>query len=550
MSGGDEIAVEALVGVIGTLQTQLEQAARDRAADRREISRLVTMVEGLTQQLDTLIAAKEVEQKAELARQREAARAIAAAAAAAAPASEELTPEPTSKQKNRDAHGRKPLPESLPREIREVPRPEICDRCEGTDLVVKETVVTEECHYVRAHLRVLRTERTVCTCKNCLARITPEMPPMPFDRAACTFALMAWLLYARCGLFLPLDRLQRDFKDQGYPIPSPTLNRWFKRGADLLFPAAAAVRLSLLTRTHIRTDGTGLWVVFPRVKGKPVKGPVRPGETDDDGYLLPRAAFNGQILIFGDDDHSVYHFTETKVGQEVLDFLKMGEIDGKPLYWKGTITADAVSSHDILFANDDRTEAGCNAHGLRKFRDDADKAPLLASRALAFIAKFYAVEARAREKDLTGAELLAWRIERAKPIVDDFRVWIDSNIEELLPTNPVRKAMQYYINHWTALTRFLTDPAVELDNNWSERALRKVNLIRNNSLYAGGIDGARRLCTLLTLIGTARQIGVDPYCYMEWALQRSVAHRDNRGLTANDLTPAAYKASQQEGAQQ
>ena len=159
MSGGDQIAVEALVGVIGTLQTQLDQAARDRATDRREISRLVAMVEGLTQQLDTLIAAKEVERRAELARQRDAARAIAAAAAVAAPGSNELTPAPTSKPKKRDAHGRKPLPESLPREIREVPRLEICDRCEGTDLVVKETVVTEECHYVRAHLRVLRTER-------------------------------------------------------------------------------------------------------------------------------------------------------------------------------------------------------------------------------------------------------------------------------------------------------------------------------------------------------------------------------------------------------
>lgn len=554
MSGGDQLAVEALVGVIGTLQAQLERqqvdAARAREADRKEISRLVAMVEGLTQQLDRLLGDQEAERKAELARQRDEARAVVAAIAAAEPASEGPAPKPDPNPKNRDAHGRKPLPESLPREVREVPRPEICDRCEGADLVVKETVVTEECHYVRAHLRVLRTERTVCTCKNCLARITPEMPPMPFDRAACTFALMAWLLYAKCGLFLPLDRLQRDFADQGHRIPSPTMNRWFKRGADLLLPVAAAVRLSLLTGTHIRTDGTGLRVVFPRVKGKPVKGPARPGETDADGYLLARDAFNGQILIFGDDEHAVYHFTETKAGQEVLDFLEIGrDADGQALHWKGTITADAVSSHDILFTTDDRIEAGCNAHGLRKFRDDADKAPLLASRALAFIAKFYTAEAKAREKGLTGTKLLAWRLEHAKPHVDQFRIWIDGHIEQLLPTNPVRKALQYYLNHWPALTRFLTDPAVELDNNWSERALRKVNLIRNNSLYAGGIQGAKRLCTLLTLIGTARQTGVDPYCYMEWALERSVAHRANRGLTASNLTPAAYKSAQQARAQ-
>ena len=64
-------------------------------------------------------------------------------------------------------------------------------------------------------------------------------------------------------------------------------------------------------------------------------------------------------------------------------------------------------------------------------------------------------------------------------------------------------------------------------------------------MYAGGVEGAVRLCTLLTLIGTSRLLGVEPFAYLVWALERSVAHRDNRGLVANDLTPAAYKAGQE-----
>ncbi len=102
--------------------------------------------------------------------------------------------------------------------------------------------------------------------------------------------------------------------------------------------------------------------------------------------------------------------------------------------------------------------------------------------------------------------------------------------------------MQYYLNHWDALTLFLTDPEVPLDNNWSERALRIVALLRNNSLYAGGEDGAVRLCTMFTLIHTCRLLGVDPYEYLAWALTRCVPHPDNRGLAPVDLTPAAYKA--------
>lgn len=368
---------------------------------------------------------------------------------------------------------------------------------------------------------------------------------MPFDRAACTFALMAWLCFAKAALFLPLDRLQRDFEDQGVHLASSTLTRWQQRGADLLHPVAAAVRLSLLGCTHIRTDGTGLLVVFPRVKGRPKKGPVREGPTDDRGYLPHRLPINGQILVFGNDEHAVYWFTETREGHHALDFLTLGHDDeGKPIRWQGTLTADALSAHDCLFADGDRTETGCNAHGFRKFRDEADKAPLLASRAMAFIARFYAEEAKARDQGLTGAERLAWRTGQIAPIANQFRAWLDEHIEDLLKTNPVRKAMQYYLNHWTALTQFLRDPAVELDNNWSERALRVVNLIRNNSLYAGGIDGAKRLCTLLTLVHTCRLIKVDPYHYVEWALSKVVPHRLNRGLTPDDLTPAAYKAAQ------
>ena len=105
--------------------------------------------------------------------------------------------------------------------------------------------------------------------------------------------------------------------------------------------------------------------------------------------------------------------------------------------------------------------------------------------------------------------------------------------------------MQYYINHWDALTRFLLDPAVEIDNNWSERALRKIALFRNASLFVGGEKGARRLCAVLTLVQTARQLGLDPCAYLQWAMERAVPHSNNRGIRASDLTPAAYKAAQQ-----
>ncbi len=563
MSPTEQTPATVLLEVIRTLQAELqaqrEEAARAREESKREVARVGALVGGLPGLLHPLLRAGADERRAYFARLRAVARAAAARAAEGSSddsaSSGAASPEPPPSSESRAArrrrskHGRKPIPPRVPRDTREV-YPPACDQCGGEQLLILEKLVSEEWDYVRAHVRCRRTVRTVCRCKDCEARVTPPQPPMPFDRAACTFAMMAWLLFAKCGLFLPLDRVQRDFEDQGAHIASSTLTRWWQRGGDLLLPIAGAVRWDLLAGDHIRTDGTGLLVVFPKVKGEPVKGPARDGETDADGYLLAKPPDNGQILVFGDDEHAVYHYNPDKRGQHAQDFLVVGEdAEGRPIPWRGTITADALSAHDCLFELDGRIESGCNAHGLRKFRDDADKAPLLASRALGFIGKLYDLEEEARTKELTGAELLAWRIEHAKPVTQRFQAWIDEHLEDLLPSNPVRKAMQYYINHWDALTRFLEDPLVGLDNNWSERALRGVALLRNNSLYAGGEEGAVRLCTLLTLINTCRLLEVEPYAYLVWALERVVPHKDNRGFVASDLTPAAYKAAQESDAE-
>lgn len=553
MSPPTDATHEALLEVIRTLGAGLEheraEHAKDRAVHKKQLARLMAMVEGLTQQLDLLLKERDEERRAELVRLREEAATVAVAVPPEPSTSGDAVDAPTlpakAKPKNRNEHGRGHRPDHLPRDVHTV-KPERCTGCGSEKLLVGEVLVGEEYDFVRAYLRIRRTERTTCRCSACNLQVVPEQPPMPFDRVSCTFELMAWLCFAKCGLFLPLDRLMRDLVDQGAPIPSATLTRWWQRGADLLQPVAAVVRLSLLAQSHIRTDGTGLLVVFSRVKGTPVKGVPREGAIDELGYLVHQGPVRGQVLVFGDDAHAVYVFTPTKEGHHAMDFFTLGEdAEGKPILWKGTITADALNAHDRLFTDGSRLEAGCNAHGLRKFRDEANTAPLLASRAMGFIGGFYDVEAKATASKLKGAELLAYRQAHALPIAERFKVWLDEHIDDLLDTNPVRKAMQYYRSHWIALTRFLTDPRVELDNNWSERALRKIALLRNNSLYAGGIEGAERLCTLFTLINTCRLIGVDPYAYLVWAMTKSVPHSTNRGISAADLTPAAYKKTQQ-----
>ena len=532
---------EPYAQMFALLQANNDALQKELAASREANARLTAMVEALTHKLDLLLHGKADERRAAKA---------AAPPPAKAPPPQPPAPSKPLKEPRRDPHGRGALPPGLPRDDAPTIRPNRCDRCGSEHLLAAEQLVTEELDFVRSHLRVRKTVREVCRCGKCSAWVTPQAPPMPFERAACTFEMMAWLLYAKGGLFLPLDRVRRDLQKQGAPIPSATLTRWWTCGTDLLEPIPNAVRWEMLQNDHIHTDGTGLLVVFPRVKAKPKRGEARPGEAGTDGYLAAQAPESAQVLVFCDDLHAVYHYTSDKKGSHAEDFLLLGlDKDKKPIRWTGTITADAASVHDTLFAQGDRLEAGCNAHGLRKFRDEADKAPLLASQAMGFLGRVYELDAEARSKQLVGDALLAHRQEFSRPVMEEFQGWLKAHLTDLLPKNPVRKAMQYYLKHWDALARFLRDPKLKLDNNLAERDLRKLALLRKNALYGSGEQGARRLCTLLTLINTCARLGVEPYGYLVWALKHIVAHPDNRGLSAKDLTPAAYKAKQQRGAE-
>jgi len=425
---------------------------------------------------------------------------------------------------NHHPHGRSGPPGHLARDTQHIAvEAGCCPHCQCDRLHRHSELVSEAYDVVRAHLRVRKITREVRRCANCRKRITAPMPPMPFERIACTFEMLAYLAYLKLVLFVPLDRINRDFTAQGAPIGSAMLSRWFHECGKLLEIVAAQMRLELLSEDHLRFDATGLTLV-------------------DFSQAGDRLVLQGQVIVFCTPELTLYHPAESKHGEHIEAFLTLGEgEDARP--WQGTATADAVNIHDQIFDVDGRTESGCNAHGLRKFRDDADCAPLIAQVAMGFIGGMYAVEKQAKEAGLSGAELLAYRQQHAGPIAKRFRDWLDAFLatSSLSKKNPVRKAVQYYDNHWTALTEFLRDPEVDLDNNLSERLLRNIALLRKNALFSGTGERVQRLCAMLSVLQTCRLLQLDPYEYLVWVLPKLVTHPDNRGRSIVDLTPAAYK---------
>jgi hypothetical protein len=425
------------------------------------------------------------------------------------PQAPEKPPVPEKTPKPRRPTGRKPLPTHLPVETTAL-RPEECEHCGSAALDVAETLRDEKLHTVKEHQRRRVVERTTCRCRDCGGRTTPRSLPAPYERSKITCDWLAWLVHQKFGLLTPLDRVRRDLAERGVPIAMGSLVSFIERAADLLAPVDGAHWRQLLAGRWMATDGTGLKVLIPKLS----------------------EAHNGYIECYRNNDVTVLQYEPDKSGATV---------ESKLAPFRGVLTADAEHRFNGVYDGGRVVEAGCNAHGRRKFRDAEATQPVLALEGGAFIGAMYGEEEKARKVGLTGAALVEHRRRLIRPIADDFDTWLKAVEPTLLPTEPLMVAVRYYRKHRAALYRFIDDADVPIDNSPTEREFQNVAKLRLNMLFAGSTEGAHRACVLLGIIASCRTAKVPVQAYLTWAFERLGTHRDAFNLPATELTPAAFR---------
>ena len=421
-------------------------------------------------------------------------------------------PEKTKTPKSPKRTGRNPIPQHLEAEDHHQPRPDQCEHCGGTKLGVADEIVEEKLHVVKEHQRRRRVARPTCRCADCGGRTTAPSLPAPYERSKVTCEWLAWFIHQKFGLLSPLDRIRRDLLDRSIPLAMGTLVSFVERAADLLAPIDGLHWRKLLSSSWMATDGTGIKVLVPGLS----------------------AAHDGYVELYRNVECAVFQYEAHKGGEEVA---------AKLAPFVGTLTADAEHRFNAVYATGRVIEAGCNAHGRRKFRDAEQTQPVLAKEGGAFIAAIYVAEEQARRDGLVGDALLAHRAEHIRPIADRFETWLAAVEPTLLPSDPLTTAVGYYRKHGAALFRFIDDPQVPIDNSPTEREFQNFAKLRLNMLFAGSTEGAHRACVLLGIVATCRAIGVPVQAYLAWAFERLGTHRDQFGLKLHEITPAAFKAT-------
>jgi hypothetical protein len=264
----------------------------------------------------------------------------------------------------------------------------------------------------------------------------------------------------------------------------------------------------------VRTDATGLMVLDP---------------TSPDNIRC------GTVwALVGDDRDVLFRYTPTGEGATgPWEFLAGRE---------GYIQADASNVFDRLFNGRAARaiELGCWSHGRRSLVALQDMDCRVAY-PLKLIARLYRIEHLADARELTPQGRAQLRQQRSEPVLEKLKHWFLATLKSETPSSDLAKAAGYPLNHWEALTRFVKDGRVSLDNNLCEQQLRDIALGRKNYLFAGSHDAARRAANLYSLMRTCIQYGVSPLPYLTDVLSRLAAGWDVTRL--DELLPHRWRAA-------
>ena len=364
----------------------------------------------------------------------------------------------------------------------------ICGCC-GVERQEIGAEVSWQIEYTPAHFERIEHVRKKYACAHCDREglgaqiIVAEKPASPIEKGMAGPGLLAYIVTSKYADFLPLYRLENIFERIGCEISRSTQSVWCGDVADLITPLYERMADRVRQSHVILTDDT------PMPMQEPGLGKTR------------RARM---WVYLGDESqpYNVFHFTESRKRDGPLEFLRD---------YNQVLVADAYGGYDGVVAGNAICRGGCHAHARRRFVDAEKTAPEIAHEAAQFYRALYKIERDAAALD--SAARLASRSEHSRPLLESWHNRLRVLHDTLLPRSPMAEAVNYSLNQWKELTLFLEDGAVPIDNNASEREMKRVVLNRKNSLFVGNARGGRTAAILSSFTATCRRHGIDPQLY-------------------------------------
>ena len=340
-------------------------------------------------------------------------------------------------------------------------------------------------------------------CGQCRTLVQAPVPAAVIDKGIPTAGLLAQVLVAKHADHVPLYRQEAIFGRAGLAIPRSTLASWVGQCGARLLPLVQALKAHLLQCQVLHADETPVAVLAPG-NGKTHRA-----------YLWAYTAATSEQL-----KAVVYDFTAGRSGEHAWVFLghDPDKRERGQAPWTGKLVCDDYGGYKALLRHG-VTEIGCMAHARRKFVElHAANKSQIAHQAIELIGQLYGVERDIHGKD--AQTMLQQRRTRSSPIAAALHEWLIAHRAKVPDGTATAKAIDYSLNRWAALTRYLDDPRLPIDNNHDEQQIRPWATGRKNWLFAGTLAAGQRAAAIMSLIQSAKLNGLDPYAYLKDVLER------------------------------
>lgn len=335
------------------------------------------------------------------------------------------------------------------------------------------------------------------------------------DKSIATPELLAHVLISKYADHLPLYRQSLIYQRSGVYLSDSTLADWVGRCGVQLGFLVNRLRQMILNQPIVHADETPV-KILNTYGTKDIKGKLKQGYVW--AYVTPQHSPIKAV---------VYDFAQGRGSEHPNAFLNG---------FKGKLICDGYNGYKPLFGRG-VIEVGCMAHARRKFHElHVTGQSLVSIEALELFQTLYAVEREIDErfeKNQTplprDAQIVRQvRQQKAKPVADRLLAWLQEKRLGTTKNADITKAIEYCLKRWTALTRYLDDGSLPIDNNWAENQMRPWALGRKNWLFAGSLESGKRAANVMSLIQSARLNGLDPYAYLADVLRRLPTHPDSQ----------------------
>jgi transposase len=264
-------------------------------------------------------------------------------------------------------------------------------------------------------------------------------------------------------------------------------------------------------------DETPIRYLDPDVRGK-----------SQQGWLWTYSVPRGDVVF-------EWHISRSREGPR--EFLKA---------FKGKLQTDGYGVYESL-ARERGKElilVGCWAHARRGFHEALGEGRV-AAWLVGQIGQLSAVEKHLREANAGPQLRAAVRAWQSRPIFHRLRRAMELARRRVLPQSLLGQAIDYAMSRWEALTRYLDDGRLEIDNNLCENAIRPTAVGKKNFLFIGHPEAGQRSAVIYSVLGSCRRQGINPAEYLQDVFERLPKAKI---FEVKSLTPAAWAKTQRTAA--